>query len=510
MISATLLDDLLTHGRMALVGGLLILGGLALAATALYFATRALQSAYLQQGRRFSRCRLTGREVVSRLLAHVGLPSDGVEEGAKIDHYDQLRRRVKLRTESSVASSVAALAIAAHEVGHAEQFATGYWAARATRYLLLLLVFGAGALLIYPFATTIVGEGTVNLTSLATLFALMALLRLPVSMALEQDATRRGQRLLNETGLAHETEHEGIAHFLRAGFFVHIAFSVVLVMLISAGIGTMWLVENGLDTPTLAGVPVAPKSALEPGAPRPPMPAIDIGESFASPLAVVVAMATVWWSFFARARKKPARTAANANNEAMARFQTGDLAGAIALFDEALRQDPGLASAHYNRAVALTCQGRNPEALASIEALLACRTEDAEPLLCIADPWCIRGTLRLDQGDYQGAIDDLSRALDLDPAEPAMLLRNRGLAWIRLGNFDRALRDTDDALALAPEDAVAYNNRGAICLEQGNLEQAEADLRRAIAIDPQLPNPREHLAKLLDAESVAAAHPAIV
>jgi Flp pilus assembly protein TadD len=76
------------------------------------------------------------------------------------------------------------------------------------------------------------------------------------------------------------------------------------------------------------------------------------------------------------------------------------------------------------------------------------------------------------------------------------LLCNRGLAWIRLGELDRALNDTDEALALAPDDAVAYNNRGFIYLEQGNLEQAEADLRRAIAIDPTLPNPREHLAKL--------------
>ena len=82
------------------------------------------------------------------------------------------RHRVKLRTESSVSSTVAALAIAAHEVGHAEQFATGYWAARATQCLLILLVLGGGVLFVYPFAAVIGGTGEVNLTLLVAVLAI--------------------------------------------------------------------------------------------------------------------------------------------------------------------------------------------------------------------------------------------------------------------------------------------------------------------------------------------------
>ena len=63
---------------------------------------------------------------------------------------------------------------------------------------------------------------------------------------------------------------------------------------------------------------------------------------------------------------------------------------------------------------------------------------------------------------------------------------------------------------IVPDDAVAFNNRGVIYRELGELEQAEADLRRAIAIDPDLPNPRDHLAKLLEAEGAGAAHAAVV
>jgi Flp pilus assembly protein TadD len=264
----------------------------------------------------------------------------------------------------------------------------------------------------------------------------------------------------------------------------------------------MWLVESSLDTPPMSFTQVAVMNETQPIGPRPPIEVIHIGELELLPLmVVVVAVATVCWAFSGGKRKVRTRSAADANNQGMARFQAGDLAGAITLIDEALRLEPGLASAHYNRAVVLFFQGRRPEALGSINAMFACRSAEVESLIGVADPWYLRGTLRLDQEDYQGAIDDLSRAFDLEPSEPATLLCNRGLAWLRLGQLDRALQDTNDALALAPSDAVAYNNRGVIHRELGNFEDSERDLRRAIEINPQLPNPREHLAKLLEANS---------
>jgi Zn-dependent membrane protease YugP len=151
MISDTLFDAIVSDGGLNLLGQVLIFGSVALVAAMLYAAVRGMRRAYLQQGRRFSRCRLTGHEATRRLLEHVGLSADRVDAGAKIDHYDVWRNRVRLRTESSVSSSVAALAIAAHEVGHAEQFAKGYWAAYATRGLLVLLVLSAVILFVYPF-----------------------------------------------------------------------------------------------------------------------------------------------------------------------------------------------------------------------------------------------------------------------------------------------------------------------------------------------------------------------
>jgi tetratricopeptide (TPR) repeat protein len=263
----------------------------------------------------------------------------------------------------------------------------------------------------------------------------------------------------------------------------------------------MWLVESAFDTPAMPIMHVAVSNAAQPSGPTQIEAILAHGLEFLPLSAFAVALATVWWAFSGGKRKDPVRSAADANVEGMARFQAGDHAGAIKLIDEALRQNPGLASAHYNRAVVLSFQGRHPEALASIDAMFACRPAEVEPLIGIADPWYLRGILRLDQADYQGAIDDLSHAFDLEPSEPATLLCNRGLAWLKLGKLDRALQDTNDALALSPNDAIAYNNRGVIHRELGHFENSESDLRRAIEIDPELPNPREHLAKLLKAKT---------
>jgi len=311
MISNNLLANLSPHGRLTLLCGLLILGGLALLAAMLYVATRALRIAYTQQEQITSRCRLTGREAVGRLLEHLGLAFVCIDDGAKIDHYDQLRRRVRLRTESSVSSSVAALAIAAHEVGHAEQFAKGYWAARATRCLLVLLVFGAAVLLVYPFATTILYSGEVNLTRLLALGALVALVRMPVALALELDANRRAKRLLDETRLAYETEREGIAHFLRAAFLTHVVLSLAIVLLIGTGVAVMWLVESALSAPALTGMEVDLDSTLEPIERLPRTHAINPADIYAYPIAAfTLAVATVWWAFSGRTRKGLVRTMA--------------------------------------------------------------------------------------------------------------------------------------------------------------------------------------------------------
>src|SRR5712691_9955792 len=68
----------------------------------------------------------TGGEFARMLLDGMKLSSVKVEETALGDHYHPLAKSVRLKTEHFYGRSLTAIVIAAHEVGHAMQDATGY------------------------------------------------------------------------------------------------------------------------------------------------------------------------------------------------------------------------------------------------------------------------------------------------------------------------------------------------------------------------------------------------
>ncbi|HEY9745005.1 MAG TPA: zinc metallopeptidase [Oculatellaceae cyanobacterium] len=72
--------------------------------------------------------RATGREVAQRILSEHGLSDVQVEmvQGELSDHYDPSAKAVRLSPDVYHGSSVASVAIAAHECGHAIQHAKGY------------------------------------------------------------------------------------------------------------------------------------------------------------------------------------------------------------------------------------------------------------------------------------------------------------------------------------------------------------------------------------------------
>src|SRR5882724_6145013 len=94
----------------------------------------------------------TGAELARHLLDEAGLQAVPVEETDKGDHYDPQTRTVRLLPQHHAGRSVAAVAVAAHEVSHAVQHARGepafarrldlvrklVWIERAASVILLL------------------------------------------------------------------------------------------------------------------------------------------------------------------------------------------------------------------------------------------------------------------------------------------------------------------------------------------------------------------------------------
>ena len=81
----------------------------------------------------------TGAETARRLLDAAGLQSVNVETTDGGDHYDPVEKAVRLSGENYLGRSLTATTIAAHEVGHALQDASGYgplkWRTRLVKWV---------------------------------------------------------------------------------------------------------------------------------------------------------------------------------------------------------------------------------------------------------------------------------------------------------------------------------------------------------------------------------------
>ncbi len=183
-----------------------------------------VSSTYRRWSRVGNRSGVTGAEAAYRLLSYAGLSHIAIEgtPGTLTDHYDPRRSVLRLSPGVAQGQTVAALAIAAHEIGHAMQDAQGYVPLRFRAALVPAVNVGSwlGWLLIllglFIQSTQIAMLGVVAF-SLGVVFALATL---PV----ELNASARAMRLLSQTGLLQsEQERRGARSVLSAAAFTYVA-----------------------------------------------------------------------------------------------------------------------------------------------------------------------------------------------------------------------------------------------------------------------------------------------
>ncbi|MEJ5311057.1 MAG: tetratricopeptide repeat protein [Anaerolineae bacterium] len=97
-----------------------------------------------------------------------------------------------------------------------------------------------------------------------------------------------------------------------------------------------------------------------------------------------------------------------------------------------------------------------------------------------------RATIYLNMGEYDKAILEYNKALELDPAYvPAYY--DRGLAFAQRQQYAQAIADFSQVLALNPQHADAYYNRGLVYARQNAFAEALADYDQALALHPEDP-----------------------
>ena len=100
-----------------------------------------------------------------------------------------------------------------------------------------------------------------------------------------------------------------------------------------------------------------------------------------------------------------------------------------------------------------------------------------------------RGDALLRKGEVDAALDSFTQAIDTGKVEPAMFVDRAG-AYLRKGQVEQALADYGRAIELGPRNAIAFRERGALFIRQGAYQKAIDDLSKALVLDPK---PRSYL-----------------
>ena len=92
--------------------------------------------------------------------------------------------------------------------------------------------------------------------------------------------------------------------------------------------------------------------------------------------------------------------------------------------------------------------------------------------------YSMRGNAKRNLGDFDGAISDQNKALDFDPLYADGYF-NRGSAKYKMGDFDGAIEDYTQVIKINPKDSDAFFNRANIKKEIGDIKGACEDWRKA-------------------------------
>lgn len=166
----------------------------------------------------------TGAETARRILDSYGLndiPVEVSQGGSLSDHYDPRGRTVRLSRDIYSGTSIASVAVAAHECGHAIQHAENYGLIAVRDSILPLAMVSNQLSWIALFAglffsiTGLFYAGIIMLSCIA----LFQLVTLPV----ELDASKRAMSIVYEQGFVIDDERRDVKAMLNAAAFTYVA-----------------------------------------------------------------------------------------------------------------------------------------------------------------------------------------------------------------------------------------------------------------------------------------------
>ncbi len=188
-----------------------------------FYAQMKVKSSYAKYLKVPNMRGISGEQAARSLLSANGLDYVNVEgiQGELTDHYDPRSKTLRLSAGVARSSSVAAVGIVAHEVGHAVQDARAYTPLRLRAGLVPVVNLGSwlGPIIflagLFMQSSGLAWMGVILFGGTAV----FALVTLPV----ELDASRRALKMLETNGLVGVQDAKGAKSVLQAAALTYVA-----------------------------------------------------------------------------------------------------------------------------------------------------------------------------------------------------------------------------------------------------------------------------------------------
>ena len=210
--------------------GLILVPGLILG----IIAEAKFKSTTAKYNKTFAMQNITGHEMAEEVLKAYGISNVKVVklEGSEnyADYYDSKNKTLALSEAVYNSSSITALGVAAHEVGHAIQDKEKNFLLKLRTFFGITSKFGSVMLIpllilgvVFSFLPT--GNEALSLTFIISGFALFGtgMLFSLVTLPIELDASRRTQEILVKSELLNKDEYEGAKKVLNAAALTYVA-----------------------------------------------------------------------------------------------------------------------------------------------------------------------------------------------------------------------------------------------------------------------------------------------
>ena len=192
------------------------------------WASSKVQSTFNKYSNEYSRYGLSGAEVARRVLDEHGLTHIRIERvnGTLTDHYDPKNNVIRLSRGVYDSTSVAAIGVACHEVGHAIQYKEGYFPIKVRNAIIPITNVSsrlAMPLILIGILLSSLGEGYSIVAYIGVaLFAFAVLFQL-LTLPVEFNASKRAIKQLDQTSVLDSYELDGAKKVLSAAALTYVA-----------------------------------------------------------------------------------------------------------------------------------------------------------------------------------------------------------------------------------------------------------------------------------------------